>query len=100
MRATHWPMQPGLTKGDDTMGHQFLNAPDDCQWLRETHLRGVQGLPPFQSFVILGNEDSPDKVELYASADPLHTDPCARVDFTESSPVYCTVCQVQGGNHG
>jgi len=52
---------------------QFLNTPDDCNWLRETHLSD-QEPPTFRSFVMVGNEDCPDKVQLYAESDPLNRD--------------------------
>ena len=52
---------------------QLLNTPDDCQWLREGHLKGLSARS-FDSFVIEGNEDSPTRIELYASVDPLITD--------------------------
>ena len=50
----------------------FLNTPEDCQWLRDTVLggRGVM----FESFVLYGNEDCPEKVDLYPMAEPLVTD--------------------------
>lgn len=67
----------------------FLNTADDCQWLRDTALNGCPGMPDFQSFTLYGNEDSPDTVELYESADPLYTDRFFRVSFTESAPFYC-----------
>jgi hypothetical protein len=53
---------------------QFLNAPEDCEWLRDTALRSFPDAPPFQSFTIEGNEDAPERVTLYTSADPLYTD--------------------------
>lgn len=51
-------------------GPQFLQAPEDCEWLRGW----LPGTPPFLSFTIEGNEDAPERVTLYASADPLYTD--------------------------
>lgn len=60
---------------------QFLNSPDDCQWLRDTALRGVDGVRPFNSFVLYGNEDAPDRVDLYTDADPLYRDTCQRIEF-------------------
>ena len=51
---------------------QFFNEPDDCAWLASTHLKGMN--VAFESFVLVGNEDSPDAVYLYADADPLVTD--------------------------
>jgi hypothetical protein len=58
----------------------FLNAPEDCQWLIETHLGGRTDLK-FGAFVLHGNEDCPDKVDLYADANPLHTDEPHTINF-------------------
>lgn len=73
------------------MKQQFLNAPDDVQWLKETHLKGVQGVPEFASFVIVGNEDSPDELRLYASNDPHYRDTFTRVSFSGDCDVAPTV---------
>jgi len=61
------------------MSHIFLNTPEDCQWLRSTHLGG-QDLK-FESFVLYGNEDCPTKVELYFTQDPLYTDEPHTINF-------------------
>lgn len=70
----------------------FMNAPDDCQWLRDTALRGV-ALPSayagFQSFVLQGNEDAPHAVNLYRATDPNWTDNYFRVTFEPEPMVYC-----------
>ena len=55
------------------MSGLFMNAPEDCQWLRETHLKGIM-YPTFKSFILHGNEDSPEKLELYAYTEPELTD--------------------------
>ena len=47
----------------------FLNTPEDCEWLRTTHLKAI-GFPAFESFTLAGNEDSPHSVELYARRKP------------------------------
>lgn len=52
----------------------FLNEPADCAWLLATALKNVQGVRPFASFLLLGNEDCPEAVHLYADADPLVSD--------------------------
>ncbi len=54
-------------------GSIFLNAPDDVQWLKETHLQGIAH-PDFASFILYGNEDCPEKVYLYANAEPNYSD--------------------------
>lgn len=53
----------------------FLNDPEDVAWLRSTHLTPDNlvpdaAVPPFHSFTLEGNEDSPEKLTLYADADP------------------------------
>lgn len=74
----------------------FLNEPDNCQWLRDTALRGVSGIRPFRSFVLYGNEDAPDRLDLYAAEQPNYIgDAYQRVDFTEGAPVYCTIADVR-----
>lgn len=70
---------------------QFLNSPSDVQWLLDTHLKGVPGLPAFKSFTLQGSESSPTIVQLYESEDPLYKDKFTQVDFTHDSPIYCEV---------
>lgn len=64
----------------------FLSTPADCQWLRETHLREFSP-PEFSSCLLIGNEDSPEELRLYKSADPLYTDEFSRVIFPEGVAV-------------
>lgn len=52
----------------NTMRTQFLSEPDDIQWLRDVHL--PKDVPPFKSAIIVGNEDCPERIELYADANP------------------------------
>lgn len=58
----------------------FLNTPEDCQWLRDVHLGGRTDIM-FASYVLYGNEDCPIKVELYADQDPLVTDEPHTITF-------------------
>jgi hypothetical protein len=51
----------------------FFNEKEDVLWLRETCLKGIE-VPEFKSFILFGNEDDPDKVELYEGVDPLYDD--------------------------
>ena len=44
---------------------RMLHKPEDRQWLRETHLRG-HGLPAFKCAIVVGNEDCPERIELFA----------------------------------
>lgn len=77
----------------------FMNAPEDAQWLRETHLKGVP-LPSayagFQSFTLQGNEDSPHAVNLYVTASPTISDNFYRVRFDNESGVYAVACEYSG----
>jgi hypothetical protein len=41
---------------------------DDCQWLRETHLRGRE--LQFKSFTLIGNVDFPEQISLFKSVKP------------------------------
>lgn len=74
------------------MRQAFLETADDCQWLRETHLKGVP-LPSkyaaFQSAILQGNEDAPHAVNLYAAAEPDYRDDYFRVTFDHAAPIYC-----------
>jgi len=54
---------------------QFMDTPEDCQWLQETHLRYYNDIvPEFKSFILIGNEDYPDGIALYESRSPLVDD--------------------------
>ena len=54
---------------------KFLNGLDDMQWLFEVHLKHVAGYQrEARSFEIVGNEDCPDCIKLYASKEPLLQD--------------------------
>lgn len=68
----------------------FLNGANNVEWLKSTALKGVPGIPPFESFVLYGNEDSPERLELFAAHDPSIFDTCTRVTFDADAPVYCT----------
>lgn len=66
------------------MKETFMNGHSDVLWLLSTHLRG-RYTPLFGSFVLYGNEDSPERLDLYASADPNHDDPYFRLELKEKS---------------
>lgn len=57
---------------------QFFNDITDCAWLASTHLKGIKHAA-FRSFVLIGNEDSPEAVYLYDDIDPLVTDKPSQV---------------------
>lgn len=78
------------------MKQAFYDSPDDCQWLRDTALKGcdavlhaVDSVGGFYSFVLYGNEDAPYKVDLYLKADPLYTDRRYIVRFHPEPGCYC-----------
>jgi len=64
------------------MNQTFLNSPNDCSWLRDTHLKqsnwnNANPIPDFQSFAIMdGNEDCPREILLYRLPHPsIHDKP-------------------------
>lgn len=80
----------------------FMNTPDDCQWLKETHLKGVPlptGYAGFASYALQGNEDAPHAVNLYVSADPLYTDNFYRVRFVNDSGAAVEACEYDGATN-
>jgi hypothetical protein len=66
------------------MRGQFMNSPEDCQWLWKTKLGKNPNLQPgkaFNSFILFGNEDAPEAVDLYVDADPDVTATAHRITF-------------------
>lgn len=60
---------------------RFYNGNEDCAWLLDTALRGYE-VPIFRSFVLHGNEDCPQTIELYTVANPNHdVPPIVRFDL-------------------
>lgn len=53
---------------------ELLNAKEDVEWLKSTHLVGHK-YGAFRSFVIFGNDDAPEKVQLFKKKDPNVDDP-------------------------
>lgn len=51
------------------MNQTLLETPDDLQWLRDTHLASIDPLPPFVIAILHGNEDCPQRIDLYAIND-------------------------------
>ena len=65
----------------------FLNEPSDCDWLRSTALKASE-CPPFLSFVLSGNEDSPAMVELYRNQGPAYNEqPIATYAMNDESGI-------------
>jgi len=52
------------------MNIQLLNTLEDIGWLLQTHLKSHKNIPAFNSFVLSGNEDCPEKIELYKKQNP------------------------------
>jgi hypothetical protein len=50
------------------MKAEFLNSINDIGWLQTTHLKQYHFV--FNSFIIYGNEDCPDKIELFKRLEP------------------------------
>ena len=48
---------------------QLLNDLEDIGWLLTTHLRNHHP-PAFSSFLITGNKDCPDKIDLFKTTNP------------------------------
>ena len=75
-------MEEGGMMGDDFIGNvyengggvgTFINSSDDISWLKENHLQDLE-YENFNSAIIYGNEDSPEKIELFEKLEPLYTD--------------------------
>jgi len=71
------------------MTQNFLNTKEDCDWLRETHLKPAQWnnenpIPDFKSFCLFGNEDCPRKILLYRKLHPTVDDKPVRAILMEN----------------
>lgn len=51
----------------------LMMEPSECDWLRSTHLKGIQ-TPPFESFLLEGNEDAPNRLALFRAQKPAYND--------------------------
>jgi len=51
------------------MKSQFYNTIEDLRWILTTHLKDFPCLY-FNSFIVYGNEDCPEKVELFKKLNP------------------------------
>lgn len=53
---------------------QFMNDAESIQWLKDVHVgEKIQ----FESAIVYGNEDAPDKIELFTAMEPDYRDmPC------------------------
>lgn len=81
------------------MRSAFLESPEDIQWLKDTHLRGVPLPSAYHNFsfaILQGNEDAPHAVNLYADAEPRFDADFLRVTFDHNAPTYCEYCEYDG----
>jgi predicted RNA-binding Zn-ribbon protein involved in translation (DUF1610 family) len=69
---------------------EFLNAPEDVQWLQDTALKLLpQYHGKFQSFMLHGNEDAPERLVLYSDVNPLVSDvPVASLTMDFDNNIY------------
>ena len=75
------------------MNQTYIESAEDKQWLQDTHLvkLGVH-LRPYDVAILFGNEDSPDKIALYARND--YRSPYQLIDYTEPAPVFATITDI------
>ena len=65
------------------MKSQFYNTIEDLRWILTTHLKDFPRLC-FNSFIVYGNEDCPEKVELFTKLNPnYNSKPCATFVINE-----------------
>lgn len=51
---------------------EFLDCNEDLEWLFSTHLSWMANhAHKFKSAILYGNEDAPERIDLYTSRDPL-----------------------------
>lgn len=81
------------------MRFEFMNEPEDVQWLKDTALKGII-LPSkyanFKSYVLQGRENAPYAVNMYLSIDPYHSDDYFRICFELEPPIYCQGLEYEG----
>ena len=71
------------------MKRQLYDTPEDCRWLEDTHLRQYNGsVLGFASFILEGNEDCPEGIELFVSEEPRVTDGFVRLDYNSETDTY------------
>jgi hypothetical protein len=57
------------------MKEQLLNLPEDITWLFDTHLADYPlWYPRTKAFILYGNDDCPEMVDLYEQETPIITD--------------------------
>ena len=54
------------------MDEVLINTKADMRWLRDVHLPKLPSR--FKSAVLAGNEDAPDRIDVYSRREPLITD--------------------------
>ncbi len=53
---------------------RLINSEEDMQWLFDVHVKNLHVSWKPRSAIIFGNEDSPERIDLYPRRDPLWTD--------------------------
>lgn len=61
---------------------QYCDSPEDIEWLKSTHLKNASFVLEFGAFVLHGNEDAPERVDLYPTASPNWNEQPISVVFT------------------
>ncbi len=77
-KARHYPKDMRAWEEGNLPEGEFCNASEDVEWLEDNHLRDVD-YPDFESFVLYGDADAPDIIELYGDANPSEGDVPVRV---------------------
>ncbi len=75
------------------MRWSFINSEADMKWLREVHK--VDLYCTAAAAAIHGNEDSPDRIDLYENQDPKFTDKCITLLRTDNGNYQSTHNQEQ-----
>jgi hypothetical protein len=63
------------------MNQTFLNTKSDMEWLFSTHLANRFEFKHFHSAILYGNEDCPEKVDLFFREEPLVSDEPHTITF-------------------
>jgi hypothetical protein len=71
------------------MKQTYCNTPEDCDWLRDTHLKQSNWnnelvIPDFKSFCMFGNEDCPQEILIYREEHPTISDIPVRAMLTDN----------------
>ena len=62
-----------VTGSGNAPGETFINKPEDMLWLKETHLDKFD-IGASKSAMLYGNEDCPERIELFEDGNPSFSD--------------------------